>query len=442
MPSLRLLPATAAALFLASFAGLSAADAPAPAGPQIDLAPEHVAPPAPKKDPIALGAGRAPDIDLVRGLTEQRFRAAEGSGSNTSIGGYGEIQVKGLASGRDGETKWSADVARLVVFVAHAFTNTIRVYTELEMEHSLSCSTCSGAFELEQAYVDWKVAGDALGLRAGLVLVPMGIINQWHEPPTFNGVVRPRVETVVIPSTWREIGAGIFGRPVEGLRYELYGMTGLDPRGLSADGLAGARQGGSFAAAKAWSVTGRVEVEPLLGFVIGASGYAGDAGANAEFYLRDHARVSLSVPVLGYTIDARFRRAGLEWKMLFAEWHLPQSEALMHTFDATGAALFADATRPVPTRVRGAYVEGGYDVLRPLHVSHQLVPFARLEYYDTQSAVPEGFDRNPTLRVREYTFGASYRPIRELAIKADYQLRNRKLGLDERQINVGLGFMY
>ena len=442
MPSLRVLPAAAAALVLASFAGRSVADPAAPAGPTIDLAPEHAKPPPPKQDPIALGAGRGPDNDMVHGLTDQRFRAAEGSASNTSIGGYGEIQVRGLASGRDGETKWRADVARLVVFVAHSFTNSIRVYTELEMEHSLSCSTCAGSFELEQAYLDWKIGGDAFGLRAGLVLVPMGIINEVHEPPTFNGVVRPRVETVVIPSTWREIGAGFFGRPVEGLRYELYGMTGLDPQGFSADGLSGGRQGASFAAAKAWSVTGRVEVEPLLGFVIGASGYAGDAGGNAEFYLRDHSRVDLSVPVLGYTLDARFRRAGLEWKMLFAEWHLPQSEALMHTFNATGSALFADPTLPVPTRIRGAYVEGGYDVLRPLRVSHQLVPFARLEYYDTQSAVPDGFDRNPTRSVREYTFGASYRPIRELAIKADYQLRNRKLGLDERQINFGLGFMY
>jgi hypothetical protein len=442
MPSLRFLPAAAVTVVLASFAGSSSAEPAAPPGPQIDLAPEHAAPPAAKKDLVALGAGRAPEADLVRGLTEQRFRSAESSSTNTSIGGYGEIQVRGLASGRDAETRWTADVARLVVFVAHSFTNSIRVYTEIEMEHSLSCSTCSGSFELEQAYVDWKLGGDAFGLRAGLVLVPMGIINQWHEPPTFNGVVRPRVETVVIPSTWREIGAGFFGRPVEGLRYEVYAMTGLDPKGFSDNGLADGRQGGSFASAKAWSVIGRVEYEPILGFVIGGSGYAGDAGGNADFYLRDHSRVSLSVPLLGYTLDARFHRAGLEWKALFAEWHLPQSEALMHTFDAAGNALFADTTRPVASRIRGAYVEGGYDVLRPFGVSHQLVPFARLEYYDTQSAVPEGFAANPTRSVREYTFGASYRPIRELAFKADYQLRNRKLGLDERQINFGLGFMY
>src|SRR5262249_36493837 len=160
-------------------------------------------------------------------------------------------------------------------------------------------------------------------------------------------------------------GAGFFGEPIEGLHYEVYAMTGLDPLGLSAGGLAGAKQGGSFAAAKAWAVTGRVEYEPLLGFVIGASGYATDAGGDAKFDLRDHSRVDLSVPVLGWSADARFRRAGLEWRLLYAEWHLPESESLMHTFDATGKALFPNAIAPVPTRIRGAYVEGAYDVFHP-----------------------------------------------------------------------------
>jgi hypothetical protein len=442
MPLPRRLPALAFAIALASIAPPSAADPP-PSGPKIDLPPDDSPSQKPADQPaIGLGAGRAPDHELVRGLTDQRFRSAEGSASNTAIGGYGEIQVRGLAAGKDGDTAWTADVARLVVFVAHAFTDKIRVYTELEVEHSLSCSTCPGAFELEQAYVDWKLWGDRLSLRTGLVLVPMGITNQWHEPPTFNGVVRPKVETVVIPSTWREIGAGFFGRPTESVRYELYAMTGLNPVNLSANGLSNARQQGAFASAKAWAAVGRVEYEPLLGFVIGASGYAGDIGHNADFYLRDREKVSLSVPLLGFTVDARFRRSGLEWKALYAEWHLPQSEALMRTFDASGAALFPDARSPVPTRIRGAYVEGGYDVLHPFGLSHQLVPFARIEYYDTQSAVPSGYEENPTLSVREYTFGASYRPIRELAFKADYQLRNRRLGLDERQINFGVGFMY
>lgn len=418
-----------------------AEDPPPGGGPAIELAPEHREPPKTERT-VSLGAGTAPDHELVRGLTEQRFRSAAESLSHTSVGGYGEIHVSGLTSGREGETQWTSDVARLVLFVAHSFNDRIRVYTELEIEHALACATCSGAVELEQAYVDWKVLGDKVGLRAGLVLLPMGIINQWHEPPIFHGVKRPKVETAVIPSTWREIGMGFFGEPIEGLRYELYAMTGLNPLGLSAGGLAGARQGGAFSSANAWAVTGRVEYEPLLGVVVGASGYASDAGNNGEFYLRDHGRVDLTFPVFGWTADARFRRAGLEWKILYAEWHLPESEALMHTFDASGYPLFPDASRPVPTRIRGAYVEGAYDVLHLFGLSHQLLPFARIEFYDTQSAVPKGYAENPTFSVREYTFGASYRPIPELVFKGDYQLRNRKLGKDEIQVNLGVGFMY
>ncbi len=413
-------------------------------GPIIDLAPEDRAPATPpeKQPAIAFGAGTAPDYELTRGLIKQRFREAETSSTNTSIGGYGEIYVNGLTRGKDGERNWQADVRRLVLFVAHSFTDDIRTYMELEVEHAFSCASCPGAVELEQAYIDWKLGGDKLGLRAGLILVPMGITNQWHEPPIFHGVVRPKVETVVIPSTWRELGAGIFGEPIEGLRYELYGMTGLNPLGIGAGGIGPGKQNGAFAAANAWALTGRVEYEPLLGVIVGASGYVSDAGSNAEFFTRTGEEADLTMPVIGWSADARWRRQGIEWKILFAEWHLPEALAMMNTYNAAGQRYFTDRRTPVPTRIRGGYVEGAVDVLHPFHLSHQLLPFARIETYDTQSAVPEGYEKNPTLSVREYTFGVSYRPIQQFVFKADYQLRNRKLGLDETQINFGIGYMY
>ncbi len=416
-------------------------------GPAIELAPEDAqpakTPPPPSSGPaVALGSGAAPEHELVRGMTEQRFRAASESTTSTSIGGYGEVLVKGTTRGKDGEREWIADVPRLVLFVAHPFNDSIRVYTEIEIEHALACSSCPGAAELEQAYVDWKIGGDAFGLRAGLVLVPMGIINQWHEPPVFHGAARPHLDTVVIPSTWRELGVGFFGRPVEPLRYEVYAMTGLDPAGFSAAGLAGGRQGGGLARANAWSVVGRVELEPLLGVVVGASAYASDAGPNGEMYARDGEELDLSLPVLGWSADARWRRAGLEWRFVFAEWHLPESEAQMLTYDAAGAPLHPDAAQPLPTLIRGAYVEAAYDVLHPLGLSHQLLPFARVEHYDTQAAVPERYRANPSFSVREYTFGVSYRPIQQLVFKADYQLKNRKLGFDETALGFGMGFMY
>ncbi len=104
-----------------------------------------------------------------------------------------------------------------------------------------------------------KGASTALYLRAGVILVPMGIINQWHEPPIFNGVERPQVGRVIIPTTWREGGVGIWGQPTDSIRYELYVMGGLDASGFSgATGLRGGRLKVTQAELNGPAFTGRV----------------------------------------------------------------------------------------------------------------------------------------------------------------------------------------
>jgi hypothetical protein len=406
--------------------------------PAIELAPEDQGPP-PKPPPILkLGTGATPDTALVRSLAEQRFRGALESLAHTSVGGYGELMVTGLAPA-GGARDWKADARRLVLFVAHSFTQDIRVYTELELEHVTQA-------EIEQAYVDWKVAGDYLGLRAGLVLVPMGIVNEVHEPPAFNGVQRPSVETAVIPSTWRAIGGGFFGHPIDPLRYELYAQAGLDPTHFTASGFGTATGTGEVGTAKAWALTARVEYEPILGLVLGASGYASDAGKNGSFYRKDGTAVTLAMPVLGYSLDARIRRAGLECKLLYTEWHMPDAGSLLYAYkDQTGletSLVVQNRADPPPTLLRGGYAEVGYDVLHPARLSHQLVPFVRFEAYDTQAAVPQGSTGDRQYDVREVTMGASYRPIREVVVKADYMRRRRQSGVDESQANFGIGFMY
>ncbi len=440
LPRIPVLPALLAALaLLGARPALAQSAPPAPsAAPTVELAPEDREPPAPPKAPplVSFGTGPAPDVEMVRSLAETRFRSAAESLLHTSVGGYGELVVTGTTSAPGAPREWAADARRVVLFVAHEFTRELRVYTELELEHVTEA-------EIEQAYVDYRVAHDYLGLRAGLILVPMGITNEVHEPPAFNGVARPTVETVVIPTTWREIGAGFFGHPTEALRYEVYALAGLDPLGFSAAGFAGASGEGDLGKAKAWSAAARLEYEPLLGLVLGASGYGSDAGPNLEAYRCNGKPVSFPIPVAGYSADARLRKAGLEWKMLYTEWFLPAAGAMMETCAAPvngkSTPLFAS---PLPTHMRGAYVELGYDVLHPFRLSHQLVPFARLEGYDTQVSVPRGYTANPAYNLRELTFGAGYRPIREVVVKLDYLLRYPDSGPRQTQVNVGLGFMY
>jgi hypothetical protein len=286
------------------------------AGPVIELAPEPAtaAPPADAEPGLHIGVDVNEERALSRGLQPQRMEQR-----GTVIGGYGQFNLTAQKVGPDADFETRANVRRLVLFVAHDFSDDIEVYTELEWENALACRDCEGAVEVEQAFVQWKLLGDALALRAGLVLVPMGIINQWHEPPVFNGVERPSTEQAIIPTTWREIGVGITGTLAELYHYELYLTTTLDPTELGPDGLIGARRQGSLAPAEAFALTGRFEVEPLLGLIAGVGFFASDAGGNADFYHASGRSWDLSVPILGYAIDARFRRWGFEARGIWTQ---------------------------------------------------------------------------------------------------------------------------
>ncbi len=427
-------------------------------GPVLDLPADPVR--ATQRDESAFGIAPLDDRALLRGLQDARLHAG-----GTVIGGYGQIDATALSVGPGndgaaiGKPALSASVRRLVLFVAHTFEFGPRVYTELEWENALACRTCVGSAEVEQAFVEWPLlsssAGDAVALRGGLMLVPVGIINQWHEPPVFHGVQRPRLEEGgVIPSTWRELGVGVTGTPLPGLRYELYATTGLDPAKLQSGGLVAARSNGGLAPAQSLMVSSRVELEPVLGFLCGVSALAGDMGgwglAATPFFDVNGDALPLRLPLYGVDADARVRRAGVEARVLVVAMFMPAAGDLMQARRADGTLLFRvddGATGALPTRMLGASLEVAYDVLRVLSLvsvetEQQLLPFVRVEYSDGQSAVPDGFERDGFFDVKELTVGASYRPIRQIVVKADAQLRNRRLGFDETQVNVGLGFMF
>ncbi len=439
---------------------------PSPAQPAQPAPPEQPAPQPPPSEPAPppdtasqAGSTAGPIIDLPPDATQTSAVPTAGSArgapatvdepprapdSGTLIGGYGQFNLTSLKVGPDADFDTRANLRRLVLFVSHEFTPEISAYAELEWENAIACPSCQGSVEVEQAFVDWKLLGDALVLRTGLLLVPMGIINQWHEPPVFHGVERPATDSRIIPTTWRELGLGVKGALAEIARYELYLTTTLAPTGLGPTGLAGARTLGSLAPADAFAVTGRLEVEPLLGLTAGASFFASDLGGNGEFFTPSGRPEDISVPLLGYALDARVRRAGVEARVLWAQFFLPNAGDLMRADRADGSPWFpnADRTGPVPSRIEGGYIELAYDVLRFVQTEQQLLPFARLEMYDTQANVPDAYDENPELDIDELTMGLSYRPIAQLVFKSDVQLRDRRLGLDELQVNFGAGYMY
>jgi hypothetical protein len=362
---------------------------------------------------------------------------------DTGIGGYGELHYNLERVTGPGDKQAQIDLHRLVLFLAHRFNDKLRFYTELEVEHAVAAPDKGGEVEIEQAYLDYLLLDKNLGIRAGVILVPMGIINSWHEPPIFHGVERPAVDTVIIPSTWREGGIGIFGEPVEGLRYQLYAMGGLNPTGFSAaQGIREGRMEVAEARADGLAVAGRVELEPWLGIVAGVSGYFGLAGPNADLYDLAGAKLDLNVRVWGASADVRARRGGLEARAVAAVFSVGDTAALRQAFDAQGQSLGLD----IGARIWGAYGELAYDVLRLLAKSEQqLLPFIRVERYDTMASVRgrRGTAADQALGITDLVAGLTYRPLPQVALKGDFLLRNPDgPTASAGQIDLGVGVMF
>ncbi len=420
------------------------------ASPTLDLPPEAasqpVAPPgAYQLGPVQLGQGTVPDEALVRGLMEYRLHSG-----TTVVGGYGEFNANFVDNNATNHWDGTATVRRMVLFVAHNFNAQFRSYVEFEWENALACATCAGSVDVEQAFIDWLLVGNDFALRAGLVLMPVGIVNQWHEPPLFHGVERPDVDRLIIPTTWSELGIGVFGAPMNGLlRYEAYLTTAPDPISASGafklgdTGFGSSSTAGSLSPANGGALVARLEAEPLLGLVAGASLYGALAGGNIRAFDAAHNPRGLDIPVVGYVLDARLRQWGFEGRLEWADFYFPDAGRLMLSYSANGSLLFPDPAVPLPEHIYGGYIEGAYDVLHPLHrTRQQLLPFVRLETLDNQAKVPSGFVREASHRVNEITAGVSYRPIQQVVFKADMQVRWLGTGAQNFQLDLGTGFMF
>ncbi|MEZ4266994.1 MAG: hypothetical protein R3F39_11490 [Myxococcota bacterium] len=397
-------------------------------GPAIDLPDEH-----PPED------HDTPEVDPIHGRGAGHVHV----GTRTVLGGYGELHFN-WAKKEGADPTAVVDLHRLVLFVGHAFNDAIRFAAEIEVEHALISDGGPGEVAIEQAYVDWDLIGHALTLRAGALLVPMGRINRWHEPPIFLGVERPNVDRRIIPTTWTEAGIGLMGEAGKYLRWEAYLVSGLDPAGFSmSNGLRGGRQKVAEAMAKSWALAFRAEVEPILGLTAALSGYAGRMGRNlGDRVDATGAKLDLAVPVGGLAIDATFKRWGLELNAQLATFFIGDTAGMRRAVDADGVAGGLD----VASQILGGYLEAGFDVLSLVESTEiQLIPFLRFEHIDTAFKVT-GRPRTAADRsraVNEVVVGLQLEPIPQLAFKTNVIFSMPGGGApSETRFDAGLGFMF
>ena len=169
--------------------------------PEPSAATVAVPSPTPEKPPVAaFREEKAPTVELPRESAIENALGRAPAMSGSAFGGYGELTLNAPSNAPS-----VVDMRRLVLFFGHNFTDRLRFYSEFEVEHAVASSSDQGEAEVEQAYLDGLLSR-WINLRGGLILMPMGIVNVYHEPPSFNGVDRPDVDQFVIPSTWREPG--------------------------------------------------------------------------------------------------------------------------------------------------------------------------------------------------------------------------------------------
>jgi hypothetical protein len=365
------------------------------------------------------------------------YRVRQGA----SIGGYGEVLYENFASEREDDapvtTRDQIDALRLILYVGYKFTPKLLFNSEIEFEHASTGQ--GGEASVEFAYIDY-VASRQFGLRGGMVLVPMGLINELHEPPIFLGTSRSLTESMIIPSTWRENGFGVFGE-VGDFSYRAYVINGLDAigngpsraTGFSATGIRGGRQKGARALIENPAVVGRIDFTPaaVRGLLVGGSAYTGNSAQGAT--TTGGADIEATTTVLeGH---AQFQARGLDLRALYARTTVDDVAALNAARTLTGASSIGE-------ELTGWYVQAGYDVLRPTGSELQLTPYVRFESVNTQESVPTGFAANPANERTATVLGAAFKPIPNIVLKADYQIHKNEAETGLNQFNVALGYLF
>lgn len=387
---------------------------------------------------MKLGAVAEPKYESFMGMGPAASKVY-GIDKGLSIGGYGEVIYENYQSSTK---KDFADTQRFILYTGYKFNDWIVMNTELEFEHGGIKNVGGRQPEvyIEFSYLDFLLS-KGLNLRTGLMLMPMGIINEYHEPTVFHGVKRPDIETNIIPSTWRDIGVmayGEFGK----VSYNAALVNGMRADRFSkGTWIRDGRQQGAEINADVWGGIARVNVDITQGLTLGGAYYRSRAGHGKgkdqdPLPAVDEKEGTVSL----WEAHAQYQVKSLQLKGLYASGSLDGNESLR--------------TAGVGKRAEGWYAEAAYDIMPLLKSSSEmsLTPFVRYESYDTHKAVFTGtrdLQQDRTVK----TAGIDFKPHSNVVLKADYQWRDtasdlpagKGTGLDENkinQINVGIGFIF
>lgn len=336
--------------------------------------------------------------------TADVVEASASSKSATTIGGYGELHYNNISNNQTGEDKKEFDFHRFVLFVGHEFNRSTRFFSELEVEHSIAGESQNGEVELEQAYIEHDFNEMFTG-KAGLFLMPVGIINETHEPTAFYGVERNPVEKDIIPATWWEGGINLNIKAAPGLAFDTAITSGLYLDQSSGYKIRNGRQKVSEAKGEDLAYTGRVKYTAVPGLELAATvQYQSDLTQGTADV--DSAAATLLTAHAIYSIEH------FTVKALYAQWNIDGKEA---------EALGRD-------KQNGFYIEPAY------RINEQFGVFARYNEWDNNAG-----DSADTKK-KQTNVGVNYWLHENVVFKADYE--NIGGAADSDGFNLGVGYQF
>jgi hypothetical protein len=370
--------------------------------------------------PVAPSAPAQPDVTAP----------AAAAVASTVFTGYGEVNYNRPVRNASGA---QTDLRRAVIGIQHRFDEKTKVVAEFEWEHGVVSAEDQGESEIEQLYVEREFNNGLRG-KAGLFLMPVGLLNQNHEPTAYYGVERNFVETAIIPTTWREAGVGLSGEFGDGFTWDTGLTTGFDLTkwdAASDEGrespLGAIHQEGQLAKSRDLQLHGALNWRGYPGLLVGGSVFTGKAGhATADFAAND-ARVTLA------ELHTRYTPGAWDLSALWAYGRISNTEALN--------ATFAGNPTPVPSSFAGWYLQAAYKLWQ--NADYALSPFARFESFDTArtyASQPAGLGVPTTPYERVATVGANLMVGQGVVLKADYQKFREDKSRD--RVNLGVGFSY
>ena len=354
-------------------------------------------------------AGSVEDVAVA---TDEAIKAQVKLSNKTTIGGYGELHYNNLRDQKGQSNKHEMDFHRFVLFINHEYNDKLRFVSELELEHSISGDDQVGEVELEQAYVQYDLT-NTTSLVGGLFIMPVGILNETHEPPTFYGVERNNVEKYIVPSTWWEGGAMVQHEVMDGLGLDLAVTSGLKAESDTDFNVRDGRQKVGKADARKLAYTGRLKYTAIPGLELAGT-------INYQDNFSQDAIEGVGSATL-YEAHVIYNRDQFGLRALYATWDIEGS---------TVKSLGQD-------KQYGYYVEPSY---RFSIYGEDLGAFTRYSYFDN-AAGSASATNNET---QQYDIGLNWWVDKDVVVKVDYQIQDVGSGVDTELdgLNVGLGYQF